>query len=339
MSNRRAAVTLLLAALLGLTSWASAAAGGPPVGAGESIYRRGVLASGVALLGKRQAGGVQVSGAGAACVNCHQRSGLGTTEGRSKIPPVTGRYLFQRRATNLDQSDLPYIEGMRADREPYTERTLARAIREGVDSEGKPLSYVMPRFAVGEADMAALISYLKSMDPPRLPGVTDTVLHFATIITPDADPVAREGMLKVIQQYFKDKNDKAFLIGPSARMHPSGKTMYSKSMFMVPRRWQLHVWQLGGEASTWQAQLEKHMAEEPVFAVVSGLGGSNWEPVHRFCEHEAVPCLFPNVEVPVDKEGFYSLYFSKGLLLEADLIAGRIAGRQICRCFCSRRTP
>jgi hypothetical protein len=328
-----AAAALLLGVLLGPlapeqagATTASASTPSPASSQGQAIYRKGLLASGAALVGKRQADGLQVRGAQAACVNCHQRSGLGTTEGRSRIPPVTGRYLFRPRATNDDRSDLPYVEGMRADRDPYSERTLARAIREGVDSEGKALSYLMPRFSLGDADMGALISYLKSMDPARLPGVTDTVLHFATIITPDADPVARDGMLKVIEQYFKDKNDKAFLIGPSARMHPSGKTMYSKSMFMVPRRWQLHVWTLEGDASTWRAQLEKHMADEPVLAVVSGLGGSNWEPVHRFCEREAVPCLFPNVDVPVDdKDAFYSLYFSKGVLLEADLIARRFA--------------
>jgi len=58
-----------------------------------------------------------------------------------------------------------------------------------------------------------------------------------------------------------------------------------------------------------------------VFAVLSGLGGSNWAPVHDFCEQEHLPCLFPNVEVPVASGGYYTLYFSKGVLLEADLIA------------------
>jgi len=32
--------------------------------------------------------------------------------------------------------------------------------------------------------MVSLIDYLKTLDPRRVPGVTDTVLHFATIITP-----------------------------------------------------------------------------------------------------------------------------------------------------------
>jgi hypothetical protein len=108
-------------------------------------------------------------------------------------------------------------------------------------------------------------------------------------------------------------------------MWTSGKTEYSKSMYMANRRWQLHVWDLTGPASTWRAQLDKHLREEPVFAMLSGLGGTNWRPVHEFCERNALPCLFPNVEVPViaDRD-FYVLYFSKGVLLESELIAGRI---------------
>jgi hypothetical protein len=96
-------------------------------------------------------------------------------------------------------------------------------------------------------------------------------------------------------------------------------------MYMANLRWRLHVWDLTGPASRWQAQLAKHLAEEPVFAVLSGLSGSNWAPVHEFCERNGLPCLFPNVEVPViGDHNFYSLYFSQGVLLEAQLIATRL---------------
>ena len=47
--------------------------------------------------------------------------------------------------------------------------------------------------------------------------------------------------------------------------------------------------------------------------------------MHAFCEQEALPCLFPNVEAPeVAQRDYYSLYFSRGVLLEADLIAKAI---------------
>jgi hypothetical protein len=98
-------------------------------------------------------------------------------------------------------------------------------------------------------------------------------------------------------------------------------------MFKSARRWQLHLWDLSGAPETWETQLRQHMEHEPVFAVISGLGGKTWEPVHRFCEQASVPCIFPNVELPVVAErDFYSLYFSKGVLLEAELIAHQLMG-------------
>ncbi|HMA10393.1 MAG TPA: c-type cytochrome, partial [Steroidobacteraceae bacterium] len=257
-----------------------------------------------------------IQGADAACVNCHQHSGLGAREGNKSIPPITARYLTHPRASRYQDLDLPYVDGIRADRDPYTDATIARAIRDGLNSEGQPLGYLMPHFALGDADMTALIAYLKRLDQRTLPGVTDTVLHFATIITPDADPVKRRGMLDVLEHFFADKN--AFTRGPSPRLL---STHIVK--FKANRRWQLHVWQLTGAPDTWQAQLRRHLADEPVLAVISGLGGRTWAPVHAFCEQAAVPCLFPNVDAPppdADRD-FYSVYFSKGVLLEAGLIA------------------
>jgi cytochrome c553 len=299
-------------------------AAAPAESAGSGIYLRGVLPSGAPLEGTRE-DGVVTSGADTACVNCHQRSGLGSAEGRLSIPPITGEYLFHSLTQDPAGPVLPYVETLRANRDPYTDATLARAIREGVDSRGRPLSYLMPRYALSDEDMDPLIQYLKTLSVRPVPGVTDTVLHFATIVTPEADPLKRRGMLDVLEQFFVQKNRSP--LKPSPRMLTSGKTQYSKSMYMANRRWQLHVWELTGPADQWRAQLDKHLAAEPVYAVLSGLAGSNWEPVHEFCEQNAIPCLFPNVEVPViGNRGFYSMYFSKAVLLEAELIARTILG-------------
>lgn len=297
----------------------------PAADAGRSIYLRGVLGSGAPLEGNRGAGMV-TTGTDAACVNCHQRSGLGWVEGKLSIPPVAGEYLFHSRDARVaDEPALPYVESLHGNRDPYTDATLARAIREGLDSEGRPLSYLMPRYLLGDEDMAALIGYLKTLSVHGVPGVTDTVLHFATIVTPDADPLKRRGMLDVLEQFFARKNQAP--LKPTPRMQTSGRTQYSKSMYLANRHWQLHVWELKGPAASWRAQLDKHLAAEPVYAVLSGLAGSNWAPVHAFCEQNAIPCLFPNVEVPVVAErDFYPLYFSKGVLLEAELIARTLLG-------------
>ena len=265
-------------------------------------------------------GNASIQGSDAACANCHRRSGLGSSEGLITIPPIAGPYVFAPHGRSLEQLGIPFVDTERLEHEPYTDETLARAIRDGIDAAGRPLNYLMPHYALDDASMGQLISYLKGMKVTGTPGVSPTVLHFATIITPDADPLKRQGMLDVLNQYFLDKN--------SAVARTKAPTLYSshRTGFRVERRWQLHVWELTGAASTWGSQLQQHLAAEPVFAVISGLGGSDWEPVRDFCEQQALPCLFPNVEAPGGRDDdFYSLYFSRGVLLEAQLIAQQLA--------------
>jgi len=305
---------LLLAALVCFIL--PAAEAGTP-GAGEAIYLRGRLPSGQLVRGER-VGGASVQGADAACVNCHRHSGLGSAEGRSYIPPITGQFLFHPKAEKLEDLDLPYVEGARPNREPYTEETLARAIRAGISADGKPLSMLMPRYALDDAAMAALSAYLKQLTAKSVPGVGESVLQFATIITPDVDAAKRAAFLAVIKDYFDEKNANARAVSP--RMYS-----YRRQMFRVTRHWELHVWELTGPAETWEAQLRQRLAAEPVFAVISGIGGRNWAPVHHFCEQARLPCLFPNVQLPVVAESdFYTLYFSRGVLLEAGLISHQL---------------
>ena len=289
---------------------------------GEAIYLQGVLASGAPLEGTQSRVGVHLRGADAACVNCHERSGLGSHEGGSLIPPVTGEYLF--RPPLPDARDVASAEDPHGTRGPYTDMTLARAIRSGVDSDGRALSDLMPRFDLDDASIAALVAYLKKLTSHHSPGVTEALLHFATVVTADADAVKRRGVLDVLEHYVAEKNSAP--LKPSPPQWASGRSAYGRSMSVANRRWQLHVWTLTGGPETWRAQLERQFAAQPVFAVLSGLGGAHWAPVHEFCERHGVPCVFPNVEVPVvSEQDFYSVYFSKGVLLEAELIARSIA--------------
>jgi hypothetical protein len=314
-----AVVGLLLAAASG----AATVGGAPTADPGESIYLRGATVAGTAVTATRGPQSV-VEGKAAACANCHQRSGLGGREGRIAIPPITTRYLFRPRASAVEERDIPFVAGMRGDREPYTQATLARAIRDGLDSEGRPLNYLMPRYDLDDGELAAVIDHLQRIDRADVPGVTPTTLHFATIITPDADPVKKAGMLAVMRQFIVDRN--ARQMAPAPHLVTSGRTSVSGMMFKVQRQWQLHVWELTGPEATWQAQLEQRLAAEPVFAVISGLGGARWAPVHAFCERQSLPCLFPNVDAPpVDADhDFYSVYLSRGVLLEAELLGKRL---------------
>lgn len=283
------------------------------VAPGAAIYLHGLLPSGAPVQARRE-GELQISGAEAACINCHRRSGMGELEGSIKIPPISGRYLFRARTSAEGSSDSPLAEGLR-ERDSYTEATLARAIREGMGADGKALNFLMPRYSLSDGDMDQLIAYLKALTPSRVPGVDGAAVHFATIVTPDANPVKRQAMLDVLNQYFIDQNGFALAESANTPSVPSSRSS-------AKRRWQLHVWELSGPPAGWSEQLAQRQAREPVYAVISGIGGENWAPVHEFCEQSSLPCIFPNLELPVVAErDFYSLYFTRGVLLEAGLVA------------------
>jgi hypothetical protein len=283
----------------------------------QRLYREGILVNGAPLVGER-AIGLMVEGQEAACANCHRRSGLGAIEGGVMVPPIAGRFLTSQALVPVGDAFVPHAQKFAANRPAYTDATLARAIRNGLAPDGRALNLLMPRYALDDATMHELIGYLQGLASEPVPGVGDTTLHFATIVTPDADRAARQGMLDVLTKFFAEKG---VLIGGASRpLHTSHEFMYR-----VARKWQLHVWELTGSPETWGKQLDNRLAAEPVFAVVSGLAGATWAPVHAFCERAALPCLFPNVELPVVAEqDFYSVYFSRGVLLEADLVAKRL---------------
>jgi hypothetical protein len=284
----------------------------------ETLYRDGILPDGSPLSGERE-GSQPVAGKAAACANCHRRSGFGVEEGRIVIPPINGKYLFRQGSTDAVVMTHPGSEAATASRRSrYTSETLARSIREGIDPDGRKLDYLMPRFALDDATMALLIGYLRGLSTHPAPGALTDILQFATVVTPDADPKKRDAMLDVLNHFFGNKN--AFYRGSDPPLQSERRIH-----FRVLRRWQLHVWELKGAPETWEAQLDQDFRADPVFALLSGVGGRTWAPVHEFCERRGIPCVLPNVDLPVvDEKAFYPVYFSRGVLLEADVMARRL---------------
>lgn len=272
-----------------------------PAGVGERIYREGVLPSEKPVEAVVQ-GDVAVTGAQLTCVACHGRSGMGSVEGSRVIVPITPPFLSAPR--KLKSRPRP----------AYTRETLARAIRDGVDAGGNQLDRLMPRYRLSDPELSALVGYLETLSTSFSPGASLERLHVATIITPGADAASRAAMLAVLKTWVAKKNAAS---SANRGWHgPDWPEYYGD--------WVLHVWELAGAPSTWRAQLEAKLAAEPVFAVVSGLG-TEWAPVHRFCEARALPCLLPNVDTPPGADGYYSLYFSRGLVLEAAAIARHVS--------------
>jgi hypothetical protein len=278
--------------------------------AGRKLYEEGVLPSGGQL--KAQRYGQEMSGASVACASCHRPSGLGSVEGTVQVSPITGRYLFDMDRRAVVQMHVRTIKSFNEKHEPYTEDSLAAAIRGGVHVSGRPLHELMPRYALGDEDLAVLTGYLRQLSSNWSPGVSDKRLRIATVITPDVDASRRRIFLDTIQAAVSQKNSN---VVPGQRSMSSGAQL----ILGTERFWEFEVWELTGAPEQWAAQLERKYAANPVFALVSGLGQGTWAPVHSFCESRAVPCWFPSVEAPPPDaaDGRYSVYFSRGIALEA----------------------
>lgn len=308
-----------LAATLGIQD--SLRAESPPqpaslIEAGRNIYEQGLLPSGEPLRAIRP-GGAQAAGAEAACILCHQKSGMGLVEGAQRVPAIIGPTLFRNEPAFLLGKSPRMAPGMAfhdyhfQSRPPYDDATLARALREGVSSAGQSFSRLMPRYVLADDDMRALTAYLRQLSAAPSPGTHASHVEFATVIAPDTDPEDRDAHLGVLNSCFAQRDP-----GPDAIAADGHKA------------WRLNVWTLTGPPETWKSQLDAHYQRTPVFAVVAGLGRDTWAPVEDFCNDERLPCLFPNVDAPgTPAARRYSFYFFKGVFLEAEIAARHLKKR------------
>jgi hypothetical protein len=147
------------------------------------------------------------------------------------------------------------------------------------------------------------------------PGVDEEEIHFATVIQPGVTPERRRAMLDIMQAFVKDKTS-------NARSNEQRREAGVMRMNRSYRKWVLHVWELSGPSEAWDAQLQNFYRQQAVFALVGGLGNASWKPIHAFAERMEIPSVFAQVDLPaLAGDNFYNFYFSRGLILEAEVLA------------------
>lgn len=285
-----------------------------PLELGKTIYQKGILSNGQPLtaIGKD---GLPFKINRTACIDCHRRSGLGSSESGILIPPITGEYLFK----TTEKKGNKLLDKVGIPRPVYTQDSLKLLLKTGIRPNGQHLHEIMPRYKISGKDSDYLITYLKSLSHLQNPGLRDDQIEFATVITPGMPKEDKKLMLNIMHTYMDHVNRDVRNLG------------YMKSpihnRYKPFRRWNLHVWELTGDSSSWKQQLEKKYAEQPIFAFLGGYG--DWQPIHQFCEENKIPSLFPITDtpgVPLKKTNsdFYALYFSQGIKLDAVAVAKQI---------------
>jgi cytochrome c oxidase subunit 2 len=115
---------------------------------GERIFRYGLDGDGNPI--PRSGGMMMRTG----CAGCHGGDGTGRSTGMFVAPDITYENL-------TDPAGMREPDGSRGD--TFTDELIKRAVTEGVDAEGKPLSWPMPQWRLSEEQWSALLDYLKSM--------------------------------------------------------------------------------------------------------------------------------------------------------------------------------
>ncbi|EHR71893.1 hypothetical protein BurJ1DRAFT_3078 [Burkholderiales bacterium JOSHI_001] len=293
---------LRLVALL-LATWAGQATAGDAVAPaavsaerGRVLYETGVLADGSAVSAWREGTGALPARA-AACVFCHRSSTRGGTEGGVRVPSIAGDKLFAAGQLPSAAKRLRRQWQRHQTRSAYDSASLARALAEGLDPDGQPLASAMPRYRLDAGALADLEAYLRLRGQDPTPGLGQGEMHLASVITPQASPERRRSVVQALQAWAATMGFKAFQV-----------------------KWQL--WELTGPSSTWATQLHARWQAQPVYALVSGAGGHEWEPVQDFCEAQRLPCLFPVLDrIPATGASHWSMYLGGGVEAEARMLA------------------
>lgn len=276
---------------------------------GRSLFKTGLPTDGSSVTAMSQ--GQPLPGELFACANCHRHSGLGTSEGGFQVPDITGPTLFAPIEVKQRELYAERTEGFYT-RPAYTRETLQVAITQGISSNGKVFSKIMPRYQLSQTQIDALIEYLNTLDYSTPPGVSADNLQLATIVTEGTSKEKKLALINTLNQYFKEKNAQTRHEVRRVKFSPWHKDWQYDNY----RHWELNVWELKGKPSTWTEQLQRYYDANPVFAVLGGTSHLNWEPISSFCETQTLPCLFPDTDLPSTKPGHYSIYFSAGMGLE-----------------------
>jgi hypothetical protein len=128
--------------------------------------------------------GVSLQGEQVACARCHGGDGGGNREGGLTAPALDANTLGQARSASPGL--LP--------RSRYDDAALLRALRQGIDADGRPLSSVMPRFSLAPRDEADLLAWLRELgrrDEPD-PGLTRERIVIGGVL-PLSGPLASAG--------------------------------------------------------------------------------------------------------------------------------------------------
>lgn len=255
---------LVIAAVAALSAPLAAQELSPLEQAGKRLYDDGVDRAGRPIEARVAGSATPLSGRALACGNCHGEDGRGRPESGVDPGDVTWTELTKpyghRHANNRRHG-------------AYDRASFVRSMRDGVDPSGNLFEPAMPRYALDDASLDALIAYLKRLERQRDPGLTDTAIRLGTVL-PEAGRLADTGaaVQRVLQGYFAAVNQRGGVHG---------------------RQLQLVVQPTGNDDAAMRVAMDRLLRQAPVFALVAPVTAQRERDVAAAVEAARVPLVGP----------------------------------------------
>jgi ABC-type branched-subunit amino acid transport system substrate-binding protein len=249
---------------------------------GKQIYLRGESDGGPEITATLGGGDTEVPATAFACANCHGLTGEGTEEGGLATPSLVWSKLVSRQTSALTTNE----------RAPYTESTLARAIRDGLGPSGLRLHPGMPHYRMTDEQAADLINYLKKLGHDLDPGLSETTIKIGAAL-----PMT--GSLAPLGQDIRDTLNASF-----AEVNEQGG--------IYGRRFELVVEDSGGDLTGTSEATRRLIERDGVFALVGSFEPKGSKDANEFLRQTEVPLvgpvtLSPHVSLPPNRFIFYLL--------------------------------
>jgi hypothetical protein len=159
-------VGLILVACAGVSLWLVSPLGGMAGPSrfdsnGAQVYFTGTSQRGTPIRARMGPGMGRMRGSRLTCASCHGPDGRGgEVEMMMRVIEVPDiRY-----ETLTSEEHGAHGEEGEEDHPPYTEETIKRAISEGVDPDGEPLDWPMPRWSMSDEDLDDVVNFLRTLD-------------------------------------------------------------------------------------------------------------------------------------------------------------------------------
>ena len=231
---------------------------------GKRLYDDGIDRAGRLIEARVAGSATPLKGKALACGNCHGEDGRGRPESGVDPGDVTW--------TDLSK---PYGHAHANNRRhgPYDRASFIRSMRDGLDPAGNAFEPAMPRYDLDDANLDALLAYLKRLERQLDPGLTETTIRIGTVL-PASGRLADTG--RAVQQVLQGHLD-----GVNARGGIHG------------RKLQLVVEPGGDDDASVRAALDRLLVKAPVFALLAPLTARHERAFTAAAEKTRVPLVGP----------------------------------------------